>query len=309
MKILITGASGMLGTDIVEKLTPHHQVYGMVRQRDPKPSFFTCDITDRETTIKAIERVNPKIVIHAAAMTDVDGCEQDRFRAMQVNFEGTKNVVDGSRHVKALLIYISTDFVYSGSRPAPYRESQLPHPINVYGETKLLGEFYVRAQSVRHLIIRTSWTFGKYGDNFMTKILNRARTTGQLYVVKDQKGSPTYTVDFADALARVIQTFSEQKKDSDLSNAIYHVSNSGVASRYEVACELLKVANLHSVRVIPIESDELKSSAKRPMNSALDCSRFEKSFGMKLRPWQEALLSYTQEVQLSHEAVQRDKAS
>ena len=153
-KILITGARGMLGSDLVDCLDNDYAVYGMTRERDVRPRFFTCDITNRMDTIRAIERVNPKVVIHAAAWADVDACEINRAAAMRVNFEGTKNVVDGCRHVKGLLIYISSDFVFSGNQKEPYRETSMTHPINVYGESKLLGEFYVRSQSATYWIVR-----------------------------------------------------------------------------------------------------------------------------------------------------------
>ncbi len=302
MKILVTGANGMLGKDLITELGNEFDVYGFMRGRDPRPRFYQCDITNRNSTIKGIERVNPQVVIHAAAMTDVDACENDRQSATRVNFEGTKNVVDGCRHVKAMCIYISTDFVFNGEQRDPYRETQLPHPINVYGESKLLGEFYVRDQSLRYLILRTSWLFGKNGRNFMSKILERAQESSELYVVNDQKGSPTYTKDLANGIHSILKYIRENgPSEKSTLNAIYHVSNRGVATRFEVARELLKQAHLEQVKINPMESLELKNIVKRPQNSALDNSRFEKTFGISLRPWQEAISDYLKEIPLKGE--------
>lgn len=295
MKILVTGSSGMLGRDLIAKLAESFDVYGLSIDRDPRPKFSQCDITDRIATIKCIERVNPKLVIHAAAMTDVDACENNRQTAMRVNFEGTKNVVDGARHVKAMLIYISTDFVFSGAQQEPYRETKIPHPINVYGESKLLGEFYVREQSSRFLILRTAWLYGLHGNNFMQKILQRAKESAKLFVVQDQKGNPTYTRDLAKAIHELIQKMSKDAATSAL-NAVYHMTNRGTATRYEVACELIKLSGLQDIEIMPIDSVELKNLAKRPHNSALDGSRLERTFNISLRPWQEALHDYCQEL-------------
>lgn len=290
-KILVTGALGMLGSDLIPELEVDYNVYGLVRNRDERPQFFECDITDRSQTIKAIERVNPRVVVHCAALTDVDRCENDRQLAAKVNFEGTKHVVDGARHVKATFIYISTDFVFSGNSREPYKETKLPHPMNVYGETKLLGEFYVREQSQNYIILRASWLFGAHGKNFMSKILERAQETQEIQVVQDQKGSPTYTPDLAKAIHRVIDV-ALQPESKEVLNAIYHVSNLGIASRYEVAAELIRQAGFSNMKVVPIDSTELKSLAKRPKNSALDNSRFQKVFNMTFRPWQEAVSDY-----------------
>ena len=299
MKVLIIGANGMLGKELTTELEKNMDVYGFMLEDDRRPRFSKCDITDRVGTIKSIERINPKIVVHTAAMTDVDGCESNRAEAMRVNFEGTKNVVDGCRHVKALMVYVSTDFVFSGNKKEPYIETTLPHPINVYGESKLLGEFYVRDQSSSYLIIRTAWLFGIHGSNFMSKILAKARESKELQVVCDQKGSPTHTRDLARAIHVAIQKISRGESKEAI-NTIYHAANNGAVTKYEIACELLKQANLADVKVVPIESSELEGLghvAKRPANSVLNSSRFERTFGFKFLTWQEAISEYLKIVQ------------
>ncbi len=285
----------MLGSDLVALLSKHYSVYGLTRKQDDRPTFAVCDITDRADTIKAIERINPKVVIHAAAWADVDACEINRAKAMKVNFEGTKNVVDGCRHVKGLLIYISTDFVFSGNQKDAYKETNMTHPVNVYGESKLLGEFYTRSQSLDYWIVRTSWLFGKNGNNFMSKILEKAKSGERLNVVHDQKGCPTYTKDLAKAILRMIDRRFESEKQPML-NGIYHVCNREPATRYEVALEIVGRKGLKDVKVDPVGSDEVKTLAARPKNSTLDMSKFEKSFDFAMRSWKDALVDYIKEL-------------
>jgi len=281
----------MLGSAVITALQKEFDPYGMVRSDDRRSHYFQCDITQRSETIKHIERVNPQAVIHCAAMTDVDACEHDRQRALQVNFEGTKNVVDGSRHVNALMIYISTDFVFNGESREAYRESSIPHPINVYGESKLMGEFYVRDQSTKHLILRTSWLFGENGNNFMVKVLERAKRGEKLFIVHDQVGTPTYASDLAGAIKHVL-TYNQDGDKKEGLNAVYHATNRGTASRYDIAKTLLKMCDLTQVEIQPIDSTELTNLAKRPQNSALNNSRFEQTFRLAFRSWQEALQEY-----------------
>lgn len=285
----------MLGSDLVSELSKNYSVYGLTRKQDERPTFTVCDITNRMDTIKAIERIAPKVVIHAAAYADVDGCEVNRSLAMKVNFEGTKNVVDGCRHVKGLLIYISTDFVFSGNQRDSYKESNMTHPINVYGESKLLGEFYVRSQSLDYWIVRTSWLFGKNGNNFMSKILAKAQSEPRLDVVHDQKGCPTYTKDLVKAIARMIDRRFDEKQKTPASG-IYHVCNRDSASRYEVALEVVSRKGLKNIKVDGIGSDEVKMLASRPKNSVLNPSRFEKSFDFTMRSWKDALADYLKEL-------------
>jgi len=285
----------MLGSDLVAELSKNYAVYGLTRKQDDRPTFTVCDITNRADTIKAIERINPKVVIHAAAWADVDACEVNRSMAMKINFEGTKNVVDGCRHVKGLLMYISTDFVFSGNQKEAYKETSMTHPKSIYGESKLLGEFYARSQSTDYWIIRTSWLFGKNGDNFMSKILAKAQTEKQLHVVHDQRGCPTYTKDLAKAIGRMVDRHFDEKKPAAV-GGIYHICNREPASRYDVAIELIRQKGLKQVKVEPVGSDEIKTMAERPKNSTLDISRFEKVFGYEMRSWKDGLTDYLKEL-------------
>ena len=296
---MITGAKGQLGRELTEVLAADFDVYGCDLMDDRSPKYCYGDVTNRVDMIKLIERVNPKIVIHTAAETDVDRCEVDRTRAMKANFEGTKNVVDGCRHVKGMLVYISTDFVFGGNRREPYAETVVPHPINIYGESKLLGEFYVREQSSQYLILRSAWLFGPSGNNFMSKILSVARTQKEIQVVQDQKGSPTNVRHLALGILAALKKIVQDNSKEGL-NSVYHAVNHGGPSRYEVACELLKQARLHEVRVVPIGSGELigrSSIVKRPVFSVLDGRKFENTFGFQFPTWQEGIADYLKATQ------------
>ncbi len=288
----------MLGRDLIQELQEHYDVYGCMLEDDRRPKFFQCDITNRTSTIKAIERVNPNVVIHAAAFTNVDQSEHDRALAMKVNFQGTKNVVDGCRHVKGILVYISTDFVFGGNRKEPYIEKVIPHPINVYGASKLLGEFYAREQSQQYLIFRPAWLFGQYRNNFMSKILSSAKQEQELHVVQDQVGSPTYARHLAQAIHAALRKVCDENLNEAL-NTIYHTVNRGAVTRYEVARELLKQAHLEHVKITPINSNELTGSggfAKRPVYSVLDASRFERTFDFQFPTWKEAIREYLTDI-------------
>jgi dTDP-4-dehydrorhamnose reductase len=295
MKILITGAGGMLGSDLVARLRPSHSLTGVGRHPAPhlEIPFHGIDLTQRRETTDLIEREKPEIVLHAAAMTDVDGCEAHRHEAVLSNFEATRHVVEASNHVGALVIFFSTDFVFNGKKAEPYLESDVPEPINVYGETKLLAERYLLLRGNRFLILRSSWLFGKHGNNFPKKVLKQAEEGKTLSVVSDQLGNPTYTVDLAKGTEEIIQILTQSTPSkSRRINQIYHIANEGVASRFEIACFVLKKKG-HSVdRVKPIRSESLHYPVARPRYSALSTEKLRKTFEIRLRSWEEALEAY-----------------
>ena len=293
MRILITGACGMLGRDLVEALSKEHGVTGLDIKGFRFPvyglRFIVCDITDREETIKAICGARPEVVIHTAAYTDVDGCEKNPDLAYRVNGTGTQNVALASKESKAVMIYISTDFVFDGEKRRPYLESDRPNPLSIYGKSKLEGERHTSLLLDRYFIIRTSWLFGRHGRNFVDTILKLAGEKKELKVVNDQIGSPTYTKDLAQAISKLIP-------NSQLlitNYGIYHISNSGSCSWYEFAREIIHASHIpHPPSLKPISSEELNRPAKRPKFSVLDNVRYIKTVGKSLRPWQEALKEY-----------------
>jgi len=281
MRILITGASGMLGRDLVEALSEEHEVVGL----DIKGSRFTvhglrfivCDITVREKIIKAICDVRPEIVIHAAAYTDVDGCEKNKNLAYKVNGIGAQNVTLACKECKASIAYISTDFVFDGEKKEPY------------GKSKLEGEKHISLLLDRYFIIRTSWLFGRHGRNFVNTILKVAEEKKELKVVNNQVGSPTYTKDLVYAIQKLITDHR-----SPITNfGIYHISNSGSCSWYEFAQEIIHTSHIsHPPSLKPVSSEESNRPAKRPKFSVLDNNRYIQTVGEPLRPWQEALGEY-----------------
>lgn len=285
-KILITGSSGMLGVDLCRELGRDFELYGAdVRRAGGRvQKFYRCDITKKQSILTIVKKIKPDIIIHTAAMTNVDGCELNPKKAYKINSLGTNNVVSACKAVDAVLIYISTDFVFDGKKKKPYIETDKPHSLGVYADSKLKGENAVKKILKKYFIIRTSWLFGKHGQNFVDTILKLAKKENCLKVVNDQVGSPTYTKDLAKAIHVLIDKIYS-------GTGIYHVSNSGSISWFDYAREILRLKNMHT-KIVPISSKELDRPAKRPAMSVLDNSKFIKYTGYRMRNWQEALKEY-----------------
>jgi dTDP-4-dehydrorhamnose reductase len=271
MRILITGADGQLGRELVRALAPHGELIPSA-QAD-------LDVTHPGCADK-VASLRPEWVVHAAAATDVDGCERKPERAMAVNAEGTRQVADGCRRAGAGLVYLSTDYVFDGSKGAPYAEGDHPAPLNVYGRSKLEGEQAARDVAPYWTIVRTAWLYGIHGRNFVKTILARVTAGEPLRVVKDQVGSPTYAGDLAEAIALLL---------SRGRTGMYHVTNDGACSWYEFAREILRLAGLDPVTVTPITSAELGRPARRPAYSVLENAAWQAAGFPPLRPWREAL--------------------
>ncbi len=277
MKVLLLGARGMLGKDLLSILSTRHESCG----KDVRD----FDITDRKLVEQEIGACRPDVVINAAAYTDVDGCETQRDRAFAVNAEGALNVALGCERAGSRLIHLSTDYVFDGESAVAYREDSPPNPMNIYGQSKLRGEKYVEEALENHLIVRTAWLYGRHGRNFVDTILRLASGNDELRVVDDQKGSPTLTHDLGGAIARLLG------KDV---RGVVHVTNSGSCTWFDFARRILELKPPagRSVRVIPISSTELGRPAKRPGNSILDLSRYEQLTGVRMRKWEEGLAEY-----------------
>ncbi len=268
----------MLGRDLVGVLHssfPDDEVVGW--------DIEEIDIRKEDDTVFKIEKLRPDIVIHIAAYTDVDGCERDEEKAFAVNAEGTKYVALAASRCRAKLIYLSTDYVFDGNKREPYVESDLPHPLNVYGRSKWQGEQYVQELVKNGLIIRTQWLYGRYGKNFVASILQQASVKKGLSIVNDQIGSPTYTVDLAKAISALIQ-FNAQ--------GIFHVANSDRCTWFTFGQAILNLSGMNEVKVIPISSEELDRPAVRPSYSVFNCQKLKEKTGLTLRPWSEALKDY-----------------
>jgi dTDP-4-dehydrorhamnose reductase len=277
MKIIVTGSRGMLGTDMMQMLPSKHEVLGC--------DLHNCNILDYDALEQFVLAYHPEIVIHAAAYTNVDQAETDQEVALKLNETGTRYVANATKNSHAKLVYISTDYVFDGTKGSPYTEEDPPHPLGVYGKTKLRGEQQVQQifGDQDYLIIRTSWLYGRHGENFVQTILRCARKQKMLRIVNDQTGSPTYTKD----LVRGIMTLLEQNM-----SGIMHLANTGYCTWYEFGKTILELSQMSYVAVEPISAAELQRPAPRPAFSVLDISKFVALTGEKIRHWKQGLQEY-----------------
>ncbi len=273
MRILVIGCDGQLGKAVTEELYRRgHRVTGTGR-RD-------MDITDRESVGRVFHIVKPEAVIHCAAFTNVDRAEEEETLCREVNVKGTMHVVEYCRKYQARLIFISSDYVFSGEKERPYREDDRREPINVYGKSKRDGEDMVRTYE-KTFVVRTSWVFGD-GRNFVKAILEKAEREPILSVVSDQIGCPTYTKDLATLLADMVTTDRY---------GVYHVTNDGSCTWYEFAKEIIKQAG-KSTEVRPVTTEEYPTKARRPHNSRLEKGNLEEANFLRLPGWEDALKRY-----------------
>ena len=274
-KVLITGADGMLGKALVEQLSKKYSIKAISRK--------DADITDLNAIIKVIVKTKPDIIIHTAAYTKVDDCEGNSPLAYKVNAIGARNVAVACHKIDASLVYVSTDYVFDGTKNSTYTEFDATGPISVYGKSKLAGEIFIQQILSRFYIIRTSWLYGAGGANFVDTIINKAKTEKELKVVDDQRGSPTYTKDLADKIGEII--------DKERYGT-YHVTNNGSCSWFEFAKKIIEYSSIKGVDVVPIKSNALNRPAKRPANSVLQNFMLELEGIPLLRSWEEAVREY-----------------
>lgn len=275
MRVLLTGAGGMLGA-AVQRTAPSTVELVALRHSD-------LAIDDAVAVERAVARERPDWIINCAGYTQVDRAEADPDTAHRVNAVGPANLARAARQAGSRLLHISTDYVFDGRATQPYREDAPTGPLSVYGHTKLAGEQAVpRTLPDTHLIVRTQWLFGPGGSNFVATILRLARERSQVKVVHDQHGRPTYAPDLAAALWQLIACDAR---------GMVHCANEGVATWFEVARAAIAAAGLDTA-VEPCTTAELPRPATRPEFSALDCSRYETIVGSRLRTWQLALVQY-----------------
>jgi len=275
MKILVMGARGMLGTDFIRAASYwNHDVVGL--------DLPELDITDAKAVWRACAEHRPEVVVNLAAYTDVDGAQADVETATKVNVDGARFVALGAAEVGASVVYPSTDYVFDGQKGAPYVESDPTRARSVYGQTKAAGEAETAAANQRYFIVRTSWLFGTAGRNFVETMLTLGRDQGNVVVVRDQVGCPTYTGHLADALVRLIDTTAF---------GIHHIAGGGECSWYEFAQEIFRQSAIE-VRMMSMTTAELNRPAPRPAYSVLATERAEAIY---LPDWQEGLASYLAE--------------
>ena len=282
-RILVIGAKGMLGKDLVKILRTSSAVGQDMGWEVLEWDIDEIDIQEEDSTVTQIENIRPDVVINLAAYTDVDGCESQEEKAFAVNAEGMRHVALGALRCHAKVVYLSTDYVFDGKKREPYLEDDPPHPLSVYGRSKLKGERYLRDIVEDAVVVRTQWLYGKYGKNFVTSILRQGREKKVLSIVDDQVGSPTYTIDLSRAISVLIQRGLR---------GVFHVANSDRCTWYAFGQEILKLSGMGGVKVVPISSEELGRPAIRPSYSVLSTEKLKRETGVSLRPWAEALKEY-----------------
>ena len=272
MKLLVTGAAGMLGRDVVLAAgNAGHQVVGF--------GHAELDVADGEALAKKIEGERPDVVINCAAWTDVDGAEEHEEEATRINGEGAGNVAAAAADVGASVVYVSSDYVFDGSKGAPYVETDQTAPLSAYGRSKLAGEDATRAANKRNFVVRSAWLFGAGGRNFVETMLRLAADHGEVLVVRDQVGSPTYTWHLAHGLVRLIE---------GVEYGTHHMAAAGACSWYEFAREIFEQANVEC-QVMSATTEMLGRPAPRPPYSALASQR---EHPIELPPWQDGLAAY-----------------
>lgn len=300
MKILITGSAGMLGTDLVAELKPRFKIAGSGLVPSDQPNYTQSDLSVRANVSGLFKKEMPDLVIHTAAMTDVDGCETRREDSLKANYEMTRLLADAANEYKARLLFFSTDYIFSGMNPGQVMEDAAPDPVNYYGETKLLAENYIKKNSLKYVIFRITWLYGLHGKSFPRTMLELVKTRKKFEVVDDQKGRPTYTKDVARAFSAMLE---KKSLFENKGNTVYHLCNTGEASWADFAEFIFRNSGYPEVEVARIDSTRLNRAAKRPFNSVLSLDKVKAELGICLRPWQEAILEFIADYQKQQQAV------
>lgn len=279
MKIIVTGAMGQLG-HAVRKLSSGSDHTFVFTDMNESEGVSRLDITDREAVKSMTDGAD--VIVNCAAYTDVNGAEVNESVAMKVNAEAPGILAEAAREAGALLMHISTDYVFDGKGNVPYDEDAQPSPVNAYGRTKLEGEKAIALSGCRYMIFRTSWLYSDVGKNFYLTMNRLTAEKPELKVVMDQAGTPTNAYDLAFLICHIIETDMLEK------TGVYNYSNDGVCSWYDFAREINNMLG-HTCRVEPCRTDEFPSPAQRPQYSVLDKSKVKRTFGVEVPHWRESL--------------------
>lgn len=287
MKIVVTGSKGQLASEIINMIKLGKSEIGKI---DPiyKNSNLVCvdvdelDITDKKAVEEFLLKEKPNLIINCAAMTNVDVCETNLELAMKVNAIGPRNLSEASSKIGAKIVHISTDYVFSGDGQTPYCEWDICNPQSIYGKSKLLGEIFTRENNHKYFIVRTSWLYGKNGNNFVKTMLNLGKEKSSIKVVDDQRGNPTNANDLAYHILKLAVTDQY---------GIYHCTGEGECSWYEFASEIMNLASLNC-KVEPCTTEEFPRPAKRPSYSSLNNLMLKSTVGNEMRNWKDALKSF-----------------
>lgn len=280
MKVLVTGYKGQLGYDVVNELEKRgHEAVGV--------DVEEMDITDADVVKRVITETAPDAVIHCAAYTAVDAAEDQEELCRKVNAFGTENIAKVCGDLDIKMMYISTDYVFDGQGERPWEPDDPRDPMNVYGQTKYEGELAVEKYVKKFFLVRIAWVFGLNGKNFIKTMLRLGEERGEVGVVADQIGSPTYTYDLARLLVDMIETEHYGR---------YHATNEGLCSWYEFAVEIFRQAGMEQVKVNPLTSDQFPAKAKRPMNSRMSKEKLDEKGFQRMPSWQDALSRYLEAI-------------
>lgn len=293
MKVFVTGVNGQLGHDVIKLLNQQgfecagsgsSDTYRGINDEVAQAPYIQLDVRDSESVKCVLKEYNPDAIVHCAAWTNVETAEAEENydRVYAINTEGTINVAEACREIDCKMLYISTDYVFGENGVKPHKADDTNYaPLNVYGKTKLLGELAVKEKLEKYFIVRTSWLFGQNGSNFVKSIINAGKKFGKVYVVNDQIGTPTYSMDLAQLLIQMIQ--SDKYGD-------YHASNEGgYISWYDFTCEIFRQAGLKS-KVLPVKTENYTcTKVKRPFNSRLDKHKLIENDFTPLPTWENAL--------------------
>jgi dTDP-4-dehydrorhamnose reductase len=270
-RILVTGGSGQLGTELISRLPKLGTVMSPGRQE--------LDLAS-DRAVASIVALRPTHVVHAAAATDVERCEREPAWAYAVNADGTRRVAEACTAVGAWLLYVSTDYVFDGTKRCPYVEADPPAPLNIYGQSKLTGEVQVQTIAAHWAIVRTAWLYGHVGRNFVATILQRLGASDPLTIVTDQIGSPTYAADLAEGITRLVERAA---------TGLFHLTNGGSCSWFAFAQTIAREVGVDPARIAPITSEKLGMRARRPAYSVLANAAWDALGLPPLRPWDSAL--------------------
>jgi dTDP-4-dehydrorhamnose reductase len=287
IKVLITGSQGQIGYSLVNQLSQRKDVEVIAYDR------VQLDITNEQEVQKTLTELKPDVIINAAAHTAVDKAETDVEMSYAVNRDGPLYLAKAAQLLNALLLHISTDYVFDGDKTEPYVETDTPNPKGVYGQSKLAGEDAVAEHCTRYAILRTAWVFGENGNNFVKTMLRLGKGRPELVVIGNQFGGPTYAGDIAKALVTMMDKFENQEQ-----SGIYHFSGEPYVSWYQFAQTIFAAAELNGVlgnipNVIEITADQYPLPAPRPANSRLNCSKIQEIFRMAPSDWRIALNNIT----------------
>jgi len=288
MKCLVTGANGMLGSALCPLLSEngHEVMMTDINISQTKISFL--DVRDFKNVKEEIDKIRPDIIFHLSAETDVDKCELQPDHAYMTNTIGTENIALTCQKHRIPMVYISTCGVFDGRKAGPYNEFDEPNPISVYTKSKYEGEKIVRSLLDSYFIFRAGWMIGggKKDKKFVGKIVELLKTKDTLTVVEDKRGCPTFTKDFSECIIKIINLGRY---------GLCHVTNEGIASRYDIACKIVEYLGRQDVKVKPISSDAFPLPAPRPDSEAVDNYKL-RLLGIRMRTWQEALKEYLREL-------------